>query len=810
MAARSIARSESRRVKRNRDRDGDLNITVDTLIVTGKKDEQDDLESEKTLFNKLTRVNDRVMKQLEEVAIKSAALEAQFRVRESNWAEKISLLETKLEQMRTEEERNRKSLRGEIEKGQEKLAAREKEFEKRMKAKEQDHADAKERVAKAIAQSAKRATDADEIADLEARIRNETSLMEEAEDDNEKFLQQCQTLDSNLERSAAKNENLKEKFDELEATNLDMRLGEKKKEAVEKELKELEKEIYELEEVEENNKDNQDVLSELKQKIRSAKLEFDEKKREKDQYEKKVSRARSGVDATSTDRTTNTSRLNAIRKTDNSVVDRVRQNRQRVAKQQGTALDRIRARQANRKESSGLDRQEERKLKNAKDAIKTLQRDGKRELDALDKTVAKSESTLAKTMAEYEKMEANEKSLSKLIEQEKETLAAEIAVMKAHQEQSENNVQAATFALKKMKKALSDAKFNHEERKTELEKLTTDHNTRKKQLGQVEIDVKQRERAVERADRELKGATKTYQDTLLKQKETEGQRADTQLAQQTTHIELAVLTKDKLLEIHTLEAEIYDQTEQREALVKLNAEQLKELQDLRFYFKPQREKGSVEARVLGTREHDEISRQSDTRNSELETIKKAVGALNIEHQWKQKSMQELKKGLDRILQEMDDETRGDILFELKDLTEAMKMQMFSQRRILAIVSLLAKHEVYPGAIRELAVLTNMNDELHVMERPEMLLKIIHKEYTRDGGDDAEYNTSFRRRLLEKLVSMRMKRTNRTAEQAEDYIFYGEERDYDDIYEEYDELAQMEGELEALEAESDAFDAESSV
>lgn len=106
-----------------------------------------------------------------------------------------------------------------------------------------------------------------------------------------------------------------------------------------------------------------------------------------------------------------------------------------------------------------------------------------------------------------------------------------------------------------------------------------------------------------------------------------------------------------------------------EALVKLNAELTKELQDLRFYFKPQREKGSVESRVLSTREHDEISRQADARELEIEKIKKEVGALNIEHQWKQKSMQDLKKDLDKILQGMDDETRGDILFELKDLTE---------------------------------------------------------------------------------------------------------------------------------------------
>jgi len=122
----------------------------------------------------------------------------------------------------------------------------------------------------------------------------------------------------------------------------------------------------------------------------------------------------------------------------------------------------------------------------------------------------------------------------------------------------------------------------------------------------------------------------------------------------------------------------------------------------------------------------------------------------------------------------------------------MKNQLFNQRRILAIVNMLAKHEVYPGAIRELAVLTKMNDELHVMQRPEMLLKIVHREWTRDPE-----SKTFRRRLLEKIVEMRMKRTNRSYQQAEDFIFYGEERGDEDIQ---DELEDIEEPLEELEAD----------
>lgn len=73
-------------------------------------------------------------------------------MQEENWNAKNSDLEVKLENLRKEEESNRKDLRKEIDSAVEKLASREKENEKRMKKKDEEHNDAKERIKKAIAQ----------------------------------------------------------------------------------------------------------------------------------------------------------------------------------------------------------------------------------------------------------------------------------------------------------------------------------------------------------------------------------------------------------------------------------------------------------------------------------------------------------------------------------------------------------------------------------------------------------------------------------------------------------------------------------
>jgi len=62
------------------------------------------------------RINDRIMTQLEEATIHAAALEAQFRVRERNWKDKLDGLEASLAKLRNEEAVERNRLKEEIDK----------------------------------------------------------------------------------------------------------------------------------------------------------------------------------------------------------------------------------------------------------------------------------------------------------------------------------------------------------------------------------------------------------------------------------------------------------------------------------------------------------------------------------------------------------------------------------------------------------------------------------------------------------------------------------------------------------------------
>jgi len=215
----------------------------------------------------------------------------------------------------------------------------------------------------------------------------------------------------------------------------------------------------------------------------------------------------------------------------------------------------------------------------------------------------------------------------------------------------------------------------------------------------------------------------------------------------------------------------------------IEVELVKEINDLKWYLKPLREKEPEESRNYGNLPYDFLMSRRSTRTEELESIKKVIEDSSLDYVHREKSPEDFKKELDRALRGMDQDERTDLLFELRDLTEAMKLAQFKQRTILQVVSLLAANEVYPGAVRELSVLTRMIKELHVMQRPEMLIKTIYKEFVRDSA-----TKSFRRRLLERLVHMRMKRTGKTYDQSQDFIFCGVERDEDEILEEKKELS----------------------
>jgi len=278
-------------------------------------------------------------------------------------------------------------------------------------------------------------------------------------------------------------------------------------------------------------------------------------------------------------------------------------------------------------------------------------------------------------------------------------------------------------------------------------------------------------RTLERAEKDLALEQKNLNTTSDKLQETELNLLSVQQQVRNTQEEFKVTKQDMMLDIHTLEAEIYDQTDENETIERIKAELTHELAALKWYFLPAKEKiGIPQTQYYSILSYDFNVDRKKMRDTELRAIKEELNNSNLEFIQKSKEAEDFKRDWERSLEAIPNEERGDLLYEMKDLMEAMKMAEFKQRIVLQTMSLLAEFQVYPGAVRELTLLTKNLKDQHIMQKPNVLLNVIYRDYKRDTTAK-----SFRRRVLERLVNMRMKRTGKSKETSENFIFYGEDQ-----------------------------------
>jgi len=329
--------------------------------------------------------------------------------------------------------------------------------------------------------------------------------------------------------------------------------------------------------------------------------------------------------------------------------------------------------------------------------------------------------------------------------------------------------------FKKSKKALQEEEFKLSELKRQVEDTTKTFNDKTKILDNAELEKNQHLRTLERTEKDFAAEQKNHNNLTDKLQETELSLVSFQQQVKCTQEEFKVTREDMMLDIHTLEAEIYDQTDENETIERVKAELNHELSALKWFFLPAKEKkGNPTTQWYSTLAYDFNVERKKLRDTELEAIKEELNSTNLEFAQKTKEAEDFKKDWERSLEAMPNEERGDLLFEMKDLMEAMKLAEFKQRAVLQTMSLLAEFQVYPGAVRELTLLTKTMKDQHILQKPNVLLNVVYRDYKRDTT-----TKSFRRRLLERLVTMRMKRTGKSREKAEDFIFYGEERGDDE-------------------------------
>jgi chromosome segregation ATPase len=701
------------------------------------------------------------LKQLQESTHRITTTESDYRTKEKEYKEQIAAKELELEIIKKDIERSKQDLKDQLHKIKEKIKYKDEVFDKKLNDRNRDYQLKVKATKVDIEESQKKSKDIEKIRDLELQLRSTLDEKTQVENSNVKLENQLHSIQQEIHREKDSAAELQDQIKEMERSNTKLSESNQKKDSYSQELNTLTKKVQEAEKELSSNKDLDEKIIDLKSTLRSLKNKNEDLTQEKERLEKNRTRAKSGLDIITDDHEPSTvSRIN--RNADKeSPYDRItRANRTEERK---TAAD---TRQS---------REDEKKIRDLKANIKTLKRDKDREIDALNKKLITQESAVAKAQSNLTKIEQEKRSLQKLLKQDKEYHTHVMSVLKDKQTYYTQRKEMYEAEFKKSKKALQDGEFNLSEIKRQVDDTTKTLNDKIKILDNVELDKNQHLRTLERIEKDLATEQKNFNSLTDKLQETELNLVSFQQQVKSTQEEFKVTRQDMMLDIHTLEAEIYDQTDENETIEKVKAELNQELASLKWFFLPAKEKkGTQLTQWYSTLAYDFNVERKKKRDAELEAIKEELNSTNLEFVQKTKEAEDFKKDWERSLEAMPNEERGDLLFEMKDLMEAMKLAEFKQRAVLQTMSLLAEFQVYPGAVRELTLLTKTIKDQHILQKPNVLLNVVYRDYKRDTT-----TKSFRRRLLERLVTMRMKRTGKSREKAEDFIFYGEERGDDE-------------------------------
>uniref|UniRef100_A0A6B2KYU5 Nuf2 DHR10-like domain-containing protein n=1 Tax=Arcella intermedia TaxID=1963864 RepID=A0A6B2KYU5_9EUKA len=723
------------------------------------------MEREKVQLTKVQKQSERILKQLEESTNRVAQSEAEFRVKERNFKDQEEKLNVEIQKLRSQIERQKNEIKEQMAKVNEKVDYKEKVLENKLADKNRDYQLRLNAIKIDIEDAQKKLKDNEKVLEIEFSIRKFKDDRKLTEENIRKLESQLNSINLDIAHEKDTTTELQEQIEETEKSNKQLSTYADLTDQLEQDLKKLSTQQDQIEKDLNTNKDNSDLIISLKSNLRSMKNRNEDLVHERERLEKNLSRVKAGFEPLKEgERDSSVSRLEKVEK------ESAYEKYGRAGRTADRGQDDKKAADARQA------REDEKKIRDLKTEIKTLKREKERDIDNINKKLVASEQAIAKAQSALNKIEHEKKGIQKLIKQEKEVFSSNLNVLKEESTYFTQKNSLFETELKKMKKAYQDTEFNLAELRRQIESNQKLLAEKTKYYEDNEIEKNSKQRNVDKIDKELATEFKNY--TTLNEKLLETELTLLSFEQQVkcTKIEFKNVVEDTNHNIHALEGGIYYENDQNLLVERVIAELKQELAALNWYFVPLKEKGLLETQWYSTTDYDFIVERKKKRDAELAAIKEEIQNTSLDYKQKDLEAEDFKRNWERALESMNNEDRGDLLFEIKDLMEAFKMAEFKQRTVLQIVSLLAEQQVYAGAVRELALLSkNMNSKTfdqHVMQRPDVLLKVLYRDYARDLAAAK----SFRRRLLEKLVTMRMKRTNKPKDYCENVIFYGEEED----------------------------------
>jgi hypothetical protein len=180
-----------------------------------------------------------------------------------------------------------------------------------------------------------------------------------------------------------------------------------------------------------------------------------------------------------------------------------------------------------------------------------------------------------------------------------------------------------------------------------------------------------------------------------------------------------------------LEEEVYEESSTKEKLLKIKGELEKEIQTLRWYFKPLAKQATEEKNPeLQTSEFNFAEAARLSVRAELDAMMASMKGKTQQT----RSIQELQEALGKALGALPADFREDLSFELEDLMKFMTQAEMKTKVKLSIFVALVENKCDAGIVRELGNVTLdlVEGKLHPMDSPEMIIKFSYRD---SAGDE---------------------------------------------------------------------------
>jgi len=382
-----------------------------------------------------------------------------------------------------------------------------------------------------------------------------------------------------------------------------------------------------------------------------------------------------------------------------------------------------------------------------------MQREHDRAVEEVKETIKKKENDMKKLEKELEKSRTETDDLEKAFVQEREE----------SDQLSDQFNQKVKLCEKQLKEALEEiSKLNkeHQKKDQQLASLKKNFDDNLKQLTDREVEVKKYQQTlkektewIDHSDNELSFANKEMErlnEQVFKLQEELSEAKQSLSAGDSEFKHGRTFLEEK---VARLEEELYDETTEKEKLLKTKAELEKEITSLLWYF---RKEGGEDEEAGGdgvspgqTKEVFWYHQIKKRTLREVEKIKERM----TEFKPPDAEVSELQKRLKVAFGLLSEELRDDMSFELEDLMKVMSKAGFQTATKLRIVLPLVDNQVDPGIIREMSNLTeqHMRGRLHILNSPFNVVQFSFQDMGRDPG------LKFRDAVLERLAVMRVQK-----------------------------------------------------